>query len=128
MDPAGGLAFGAGLVVVGVVVLAAGRGATRGSIPVNSVIGIRTKATMASEPAWRAGHEAAGPWLVASSVTAVGVGLVTLALSVGLVVAGDESTAALVLPLVGVLSLLALLTRAAVVANTAARALIDREP
>ena len=128
MDPAGGLAFGVGLVVVGVVVLAVGRGAARGSIPVNAAMGIRTAATMASEPAWRAGHGAAGPWLIAASVTAVGVGLVTLTLSIGLLVVGDESTAALALPLVGVLSFLALLTRAAVVANTAARALLDREP
>ncbi len=127
VDPSGGLSFGIGLVLTGVVVQLVGRGAASGSIERNSVTGIRTKATQSSDDAWRAGHVAAAPWLSASAVIAGGSGVVTLMLAIALLATGRENPAVLAVPIVGVVVMLGLLVLSTVKANAAARATGPRD-
>jgi hypothetical protein len=49
-------------------------GATQGMGP-NRLAGIRTRATLASDDAWRAGHAAAQPALLTAAVTGLGAAL-----------------------------------------------------
>ncbi|MHC5798078.1 SdpI family protein [Lacisediminihabitans sp. FW035] len=65
------------LVVAAAAVTVAGItiGCARGSIPINSVFGIRIRSVMMSEAAWRAGHRAALPAELTGAGIALGVAL-----------------------------------------------------
>jgi hypothetical protein len=52
---------GAGLVVLGVLLVAVAALVRSGSLERNSLLGLRTPATMATDGSWRAGHVAAEP-------------------------------------------------------------------
>lgn len=68
------------LLVPGGVLVAVGRLAAAGRLPRNGLAGIRTRATMASEPAWLAAHRAGGGWLQAAGLVGVAGGLAAAAL------------------------------------------------
>ena len=72
------VAGGVALIVLGVI-------ARAGKLTRQSVVGLRTKATMASDEAWKAGNEAAAPWVV-------GAGVVLAAGGVMVMFADPEST------------------------------------
>ncbi|MBZ4319754.1 SdpI family protein [Streptomyces huiliensis] len=93
-----------------------------GNIERNSMIGIRTKATMSSDDAWKAGHASASPLLMVAYLTAYSVGAVSLAISLALSLSDAENPAVIIVPLVGIVVVLALLATAAGRANSAARA------
>ena len=87
-----------------------------GGLERNSVIGIRTKATMASDEAWRAGHRAAASTVGLAAWTC---GLAGLACGVLTIVGSDLAVAMLV---VGYAGLIGLTIVAAVRAGRGARA------
>ncbi|CAM5251071.1 hypothetical protein GCM10010329_07730 [Streptomyces spiroverticillatus] len=122
MDPAAGWVFGVGLLVLGAAVQYVKRLVGEDGFGRNAAIGIRTRATMASDEAWRRGHAAAVPLLRATYLTAYGAGAVSLATGVVLLAADTRSAAALVVPLCGLVAVLGLLIAASARANGAARA------
>ncbi|MFI1302347.1 SdpI family protein [Streptomyces sioyaensis] len=122
MDPVAGLVFGVGLTMLGVMVHYVKNQVASGSIRRNSAIGIRTKATMSSDGAWEAGHASASPMLTVTYLTAYAVGAITLAISLALTLSDTENPAVIIVPLAGICAVLALLTAAAIKANSAARA------
>lgn len=128
MDPAGGIAFGAGLVVLGLVMALVGSAVGRGTISRNSAVGIRTRATQSSDQAWQAGHRAAAPWLYASAAVGVSVGVVSIALSATLAAQGRTSAAVLVVPLGGAVVAMAVLVWATLKADGAARSIDQGSP
>ncbi|MFJ3876583.1 SdpI family protein [Streptomyces sp. NPDC004126] len=122
MDPTAGFGFAAGLVALGGVVHYLRNQVASGALGRNSAVGIRTAATMASDGAWQAGHAAAAPMLTAAFLTAYTAAGTSLALALTLALTGFGSPAAVIVPAAGMLVFLALLTTAAVKANSAARA------
>ncbi|MBH1938823.1 SdpI family protein [Streptomyces sp. AV19] len=122
MDPVAGLVFGVGLFTLGAMIHYMKNQVASGNIQRNSVIGIRTKATMSSDSAWEAGHASASPMLTVTYLTAYAVGAITLAIGLSLMLSDARNPAVLIVPLTGIGAVLALLTAAAVKANSAARA------
>ena len=72
-----------------------GRRAVAGTLPRNRLAGIRTRATLADDVAWRTAHRAGGPWLHRAGLAGLTVGLA--AVPVALV--GSERAAAAVVVL-----------------------------
>jgi len=62
---------GAALVAVGAV----GRS---GKLTRQSIVGLRTKATLASDDAWKAAHEAAASWVIAAGAVLFAGGVVVM--------------------------------------------------
>ncbi|GAA0397638.1 SdpI family protein [Streptomyces luteireticuli] len=122
MDPVAGLVFGVGLLTLGALIHYMKNQVASGNIRRNSVIGIRTKATMSSDSAWEAGHAAATPMLTVTCLTAYAVGATTLAIGLALMLGDTRNPAVIIVPLIGIGAVLALLTAASVKANSAARA------
>jgi uncharacterized membrane protein len=70
---------GIAMMVGGAALAVLGATARAGKLSRQSVVGLRTKATMASDEAWKAAHEAAAKWVVgAGAVLFVGGVLVML--------------------------------------------------
>ncbi|OON81724.1 SdpI family protein [Streptomyces tsukubensis] len=121
MDPVAGPVCGVGLITLGVLMHYVKDRVASGSIHRNSVIGIRTKATMSSDNAWSAGHAAAAPMLTVTYLTAYALGSITLAISLVFAVSDVENPAVIVIPLSGIGAVLVLLSVAAAKADAAAR-------
>lgn len=90
------------LVVVGIVdvaVAAIGYLSANGSLRRNRIVGIRTRATLASDKAWSVGHAAGGPAMAIGGIVALVLLVFPLAIlgtgEVGVVVAVLLSCAAL---------------------------------
>ncbi len=94
---------------------------TRGELDRNSALGIRTRATKASDEAWHDGHRAAGPWLRASMIAGYAFALAACVVAVALLTAGRQSGAPMVIAFLGYVVVVALLGVATVKANAAAR-------
>lgn len=75
---------GFGLIVIALFMWLIVRSFTRGELPVNSVMGIRTRTTRSSEAAWRAAHAAATPGLRVIIVVAVAGAVIPVILAVAL--------------------------------------------
>jgi hypothetical protein len=127
MDPAAGLVFGVGLLTLGLLIQYMKKQVASGNIQRNSAIGIRTKATMASDAAWARGHAASEPMLTATFLTAYAAGAISVALGVVMMVADSGNPAVLIVPLCGLVVVLGLLVAASVTANSAARAVGDSD-
>ncbi|MFN8074563.1 MAG: hypothetical protein U0Q15_03960 [Kineosporiaceae bacterium] len=95
--------------------------ARRGQLDRLGPLGIRTKATQASEAAWVAGHRAADRWLLAAGACGVAFTVAGIAAAVALAVADRAGPAVMAVPAAGYVVVLALLARATVVASRAAR-------
>ncbi|MEV0300770.1 MULTISPECIES: SdpI family protein [Streptomyces] len=122
MDPVAGFTFGVGLMTLGVMIHYVKSRVASGSIERNSTMGIRTKATMSSDRAWQAGHASATPMLTATFLTAYAMGAVSSALGLAFTLGDVRNAAVIIVPSAGLVAVLALLTAAAIKANSAARA------
>ncbi|GAA3982565.1 hypothetical protein GCM10022384_34360 [Streptomyces marokkonensis] len=125
MDPVAGFTFGVGLMTLGAVIHYMKSQVASGSIQRNSAIGIRTKATMSSDHAWQAGHASAAPVLTVTFLTAYGTGAISLALGLAFRLSDTANSTVIIVPSVGLVGILALLTAAAIRANSTARAVGD---
>ena len=90
----------------------------------NRALGIRTRATLASDAAWREGHRVAGPYVLAAALSAytsaaLCVAVATTTGGAGLLVGVSTG--------IGYLSVLVLLVIAGRVADGAARSVLDRD-
>ena len=121
MDPVGGLIFGVGLLFLAGVLQTVKSQVSSGTLTRNSAVGIRTKATQSSDAAWEAGHRAAGPWLLASSITGAAAGVTAIVVAVALLATGGENPAVIAVPSAGLVAMMALLVTAAVKADSSAK-------
>jgi hypothetical protein len=124
VDPAAGLISSIGLLVMAVVLHALEHQVATGTLERNGLVGIRTRATMTSDEAWRAGHSAANPRVRAAAYA--GYGFAAVAIVSGIVLLALDAdgwvlAVPLVTALVGYAASLALLLLAAQAANRAAR-------
>lgn len=110
-------------VIVAVVCSQLSKAAARGDLPRSGAVGIRTKATKASDAAWEAGHEAVVPF--ARTLTLVVSGLAAVVIIIGFTVDAGWVTALGIVPFVVVLVGLVLITRKA---NAAAKAVPEPKP
>jgi uncharacterized membrane protein len=76
---------GLAMLVGGTALVVLGAIARAGKLTRQSVVGLRTKATLASDEAWKAAHEAAASWVV-------GAGAVLFAGGVLVMMTDSEST------------------------------------
>ena len=76
---------GIAMMVGGTALVVLGALARAGRLTRQSFVGLRTKATMASDEAWDAAHEAAANWVV-------GAGAVLFAGGVGVMLTDSETT------------------------------------
>ena len=80
-----------GLFLLAAVLGAVARFIGAGQLGRNQTIGIRTRATMASDEAWTRGHEAALPWMRAAATGGLAAGLACA--GVGMAVEGEPGDA-----------------------------------
>ncbi|MCA1185304.1 MULTISPECIES: SdpI family protein [unclassified Saccharopolyspora] len=95
---------------------------SRGTLRRNHFVGIRTRATQASDAAWAAGHRAAEPRLLQAARTGYAAGLLTAVITIAHVQGVLPLPVALVAPNAGLVLLLVFALHGTVLANRAARA------
>ncbi|GAB3213524.1 SdpI family protein [Marinactinospora thermotolerans] len=111
-----------GLLTAAGVLLAVARSAAKGELERNPMVGIRTRTTLSSDAAWRAGHRAAAPWLTRAAQTALVAGIVSGVIAVVQAVTGAGGAAVLAVPGAGWILFLLLVVVAVRRADTAGRA------
>lgn len=111
-----------GPLAIGVVVLVLAAMIRNGELPRNRAVGIKTRATLASDQAWEAGHRAALPWMLRLGWTCLGVALVL----VTVLLVGVQEVPALILFGVVMVVLLLFSVPLTIVSNRAARAAESR--
>jgi SdpI/YhfL family protein len=126
MDPAAGIVLGIGLLVISGVTQVIRAQAANGDLERNAAMGIRTRATMSSDAAWRAGHRAAVPWLHAATISGCAAAAVSIVSSALLLATADESAGPMVVALLGWVAVLTILLVAVREADSAARSVDDR--
>lgn len=113
------------MLVLALVLRLLARKIHNGTLTRNYFVGIRTAATLRSDAAWSAGHQAAEPLTRLTARVAAVTGIATLVLALSLRVAGVADSVAVtttfVAVVVGHLVILCLSIWSAVVANRAAR-------
>lgn len=90
-----------------------------GSLSRNEVIGVRTKATTRSDAAWKAGHDAAAPWLLVTSWVGLFMGAATIV--IGAVGGKSADVTATILLISGFTAVLVLVALAGWYGDRAAR-------
>lgn len=124
-DVAGLVSAAFGLLALGAVMLYVRNSTASGALGRNGVIGIRTKVTKSSDLAWKVGHRAAGPWLLAATwIGFVGGGSTICAGVVG-GVSGVPGPVLLVVPTAGFLGVIIAGLVAGKKANEAGRSAAD---
>lgn len=111
-----------GLFIVSLTMMGLKLPMKTGQLSRNSLIGIKTKYTLASDQAWRKGHEAAAP--LVSLAARLGFFLLFCAVILCLV---QQFTAAFALTALGYIATISLLLWSARVANTVARNISSKE-
>ncbi|PSS45198.1 hypothetical protein C6401_03585 [Arthrobacter woluwensis] len=96
--------LGAIFIICGILALAA-------RLPMNPFVGIRIPSTMMSDAAWKAGHRAAGPYLIVGGLCAFAGGALAIA---------APSIGTLALTLIPTAAVLVFLTIAVILASRAA--------
>lgn len=124
-DVAGLVSAAFGLLALGAVMLHVRNSTASGALGRNGVIGIRTKVTKSSDLAWKVGHRAAGPWLLAATRIGFVAGGSTICAGVVGGVAGVRGPALLVVPAAGFLGVLIAGLIAGKKANEAGRPAVD---
>ena len=97
---------------------------TKGDLAPNSALGLRTKATMSSDRAWKAGHAAADPYFLAMAF--VGAAATVTSLVLPFAVGDDDGlypAGIMLAPGLGLVIQVVVLLKATSAANTAAKAL-----
>jgi hypothetical protein len=69
---------GIAMVVGGIALVVLGAVARAGRLTRQSFVGLRTKATLASDEAWKAGNEAAAYWVVGAGAVLVAGGVLVM--------------------------------------------------
>jgi uncharacterized membrane protein len=69
---------GIAMMVGGTALVVLGAIARAGKLTRQSVVGLRTKATLASDEAWKAAHEAAANWVVGAGVVLFAGGVLVM--------------------------------------------------
>jgi len=99
------------LTVLGAIFVVCGILALAGHLPMNPFVGIRIPSTMMSDATWKAGHHAAGPYLIVGGFCAFAGSALALAV---------PSIGALALTLIPTAAVLVCLTIAVILASRAA--------
>jgi uncharacterized membrane protein len=69
---------GIAMMVGGTALVVLGAIGRAGKLTRQSVVGLRTKATLASDEAWKAAHEAAAKWVIAAGAVLFAGGVVVM--------------------------------------------------
>lgn len=85
----------------------------------NRALGIRTRATLASDEAWTRGHKASSPWVTSTAITSTVFGFALA--SLGFLGTDESSISVIIITLGGFALILAGLIAAGIVANRAAK-------
>ncbi|RKN04612.1 SdpI family protein [Streptomyces radicis] len=118
MEEAGALLSAAiGLAMLSALTHFIRNAAAEGTLERNGAIGLRTRVTRSSDAAWRAGHRAAGPWLLACAVTGYAMAAGTAAGAVAAMSGGSVHPAFWTCPATGFVAVVALLIAATAVAD-----------
>ena len=95
--------------------------AGNGSLEANSAVGLRTKATKSSNAAWRQGHQAARPLMLAAAITGMVGAITTLSLLLVDPESLSEGPTGLMIPGAALLATLALLISSGIQADRKAK-------
>ncbi|MGO2750005.1 MAG: SdpI family protein [Pseudoclavibacter sp.] len=79
-----------GLIFTVIIVYATLRASSRGNLGRNDFIGVRTRWTMASDDAWREGHKAAHPPMLAACIAGACLGVLAIVAFVAGTLAGFD--------------------------------------
>lgn len=126
MEPTAGLVLGVALITLSALIHGIRQLTSGGRVDRNSAVGIRTRATQASDSAWAAGHLAAGPWLLATALTGYAAGLLAIVLAGIAQTAGGSGVTAFIIASAGLASVVVLLLISTSHANVAARSALQR--
>lgn len=122
MEAIGGfVSFALGMLFLAGMIHYTRSAAMRGDLERNVGIGIKTKVTRSSDAAWKAGHLAAGPWLMAAAWTGYLGGSVTAVLAFVQALSETVFPLALVIPGAALVAMVVLLVLGANRANQAGR-------
>ncbi|MCY9784222.1 SdpI family protein [Nocardiopsis sp. EMB25] len=126
MEETLGLAIlGFGLIVAAAAAHHVQNASAKGALERNVLIGLRTRATLASDRAWHEGHRAAGPWLTAAVRAGYATGLVTIVACLAAIAVDSALPLAWAVGAAGYTALVALLITGTVKAHTVAKAVSE---
>ena len=126
MESMAGVVLGVGLLVISGVVHLVRSEADRDGLRRNTAVGIRTRSTLTSEAAWRAGHRAASPWLRAAATAGWTTAAAGATSAVLVTITGTRTIGPVVICLVGYVAVLTIVVLGVRRADAAARSVDER--